>query len=699
MNETTLPNHDFWPLQGARMVPVDLIQPGRYQPRKRFAEVPLKELAESIKQHGIMQPVLLRIMPGGRFELVAGERRWRAAKMAFVEEIPAVARELTLMQVLELQAIENTQREDLHPLEEADSYALLHTPPESQEGLSIELIAERVSKSVAHVRKRISLCKLIPDARDAFFEDVINLQTAHALARLPVHVQATKWPKVLATRANDKPVAHKDAEAVLADVLQLRLNTAPFPIKDATLIPAAGGCNHCPKRTGANPDLFSDVPDDDTCTDPECHSGKHTAHNERRKVEARAAGLQVIEGDAARALLKFGQSSDALNGDYVYMDQALEDLTGSKSSLSKLLGTNLVASALFEHPLQRTLREIVTTAKAMDTLKAHSLLAIKPDKQIKQATKAQPEQDNGSTVAWPFPGEKEKRSPIPPQTNVVPDEVWAQERQWRVQLFEMVHKAFHDKGYQPVLPAKRAAAVELGEAFLDDAENWALMCRLWGWEEDADWLASDSLRDRLVMLTAPMEHDSIDLLIAELALMADLDPDSHAMQDPRLPGAHMGVESLPLMRTAIDPDLDDTPIDWRALMREAFPMPVSKRSSKVVVSKPQSTPPRDAPAQGEQNSAQAEGAYADASTQEDQEQAPSAQGLEGQSDKPHWVGLVVQVKGAKRLWKVEAVDEANDLRLKPIDGKAGSKVVAWTQVVVMPGQQATAEANTDEAEA
>lgn len=697
MSDTnTLPNHDLFPLSGARMVLCNLIQPGKYQPRKRFREDPLDQLANSIKLHGIMQPILLRTLPNGKFEIVAGERRWRGARLAGLDSVPAVVRDLTLMQVLELQAIENIQREDLHALEEADSFDLLLNPPEGENGYTVDQIADKVSKSTTHVRRLLALCRLIPPAREAFLAEQIVQSTALAIARMPVSQQEKAFPKIMATRPNDtKPVAHKDAEQILATSFMLRLNKATFPIKDATLVPEAGGCNHCPKRTGANPDLFADVPEADTCTDPDCHAGKLTAFNERIKAQAREQGLEVLEGNNARALLKFGESSAQLNGDYVYMDEALEDLTGSKQSLAKLLGTLLTPSALFEHPKDNSLREIVQTMKARDALEAEGLLMHKPEKKAKEtgtkATKQDKshEQPSDGGVAWPFPTDKDKgTTTTTTATAAEPDEEDTRklvaERHWRRELFITLHNEMHAKGYEPPLAAKRCTVADLGTAYLDDADLWQLMCSLWGWIDGHDYNLSSDIRTRMLEVTGSMDHNQLDLLIADMTLLGDLNPEPAELNTN--PG------HLALAMVAMDEEMG---VDWRSVRDDAFEAIAEPSKGMAGSKKTRPTPRTNAPAQGK-HKAPPEGPGAADAAPGNTDQAPSAQGIEGQSDKTHWVGLVVQVKGAKRLWKVEAEQDAGDLRLEPIDGKGGPKVVAWTQVVVMPGQQrAAADGTTD----
>ena len=674
--DTTLPNHDLFPLSGARMVLCSLISPGRYQPRKRFDDQTMTQMAASIKTHGVMQPVLLTVQPNGKFELVAGERRWRGAKAAGLDSIPAVVRELTLMQVLELQAIENIQREDLHPLEEAQSYDLLLHPPEGEAGYTIEQIADKVSKSPTHVRRMLTLAKLIPQAQDAFMAGQINQTTALAIARMPVTMQGQAFPKIMATRpSEDKPVLHKDADRILQTSFMLRLKAAPFPTRDATLVVVAGECHHCPKRTGANPDLFADVPEADTCTDPDCFAMKVVAHNERRKAEATAAGIQVIEGQEARALLKLGDSSSQLTGDYVYMDEPLEDLTGSKLSLAKLLGTLLAPSALFEHPKDETLREIVQVSKARQALQDQGLLLHKPEPVKKPAKTAAAPTDDMDGLTEPTVATKRDDSHTKPSAGQDVTELVAgmeakvtAERSWRVEVFKAVHQKLLDLQESPAV-IKRCAALDMATVYMADVEAWDLMCDLWGWTSGQHYPAWASRTQQCQAVVEGLTSDQLDLLMVTLPLLDDVEPEprfAYDKPDPERAG-------LALLKVAGHSDFG---IDWKRMLKKA--------------SKPLSTPPSHAPARGKVKAPPA-GPSAKASTQENTDQAPQgAQGIEEDKlDLPHWVGQIVQEKGAKRLWKVVHVETNGDLRLGPINAMYASlddKVVAANMVVVAPGQ-------------
>jgi len=141
-----------------RSLPVAFLQPGRFQPRMSFDEQPLQELAASIKEKGVLSPILVRPVGPDRYEIVAGERRWRAAQLAKLHDVPVVVRELPDDQALELAIIENVQRADLNAIEEGAAYEELI----SQFGRTQEDVAREVGKSRSHVANTMRLLKL-PD--------------------------------------------------------------------------------------------------------------------------------------------------------------------------------------------------------------------------------------------------------------------------------------------------------------------------------------------------------------------------------------------------------------------------------------------------------------------------------------------------------------------------------------------------------
>ncbi len=158
-------------------IPIDLIDPSSLQPRTVFDEAKLDELARSINANGVVQPLLLR-RKGGRFELIAGERRWRAAQLAGLSKVPAVIRSVSDDKVLELALIENIQREDLNPIEEARAYKKLIDTV----GLTQETVAERVGRDRSYVTNYLRLLRLPDDLQELLQRG--KLSTGHARALL-----------------------------------------------------------------------------------------------------------------------------------------------------------------------------------------------------------------------------------------------------------------------------------------------------------------------------------------------------------------------------------------------------------------------------------------------------------------------------------------------------------------------------------
>jgi ParB family chromosome partitioning protein len=145
-----------------RRIPVDIVDPNPRQPRSAFDDASLQGLADSVKERGVLQPVLVRPLPGGRYELIAGERRWRAAQLAGLEEIPALVRERADAEALEVALIENMAREDLNPVEEARACAALV----EELGLTREDVGRRVGRSRVAVTNLVRLLDLPDEVLD-----------------------------------------------------------------------------------------------------------------------------------------------------------------------------------------------------------------------------------------------------------------------------------------------------------------------------------------------------------------------------------------------------------------------------------------------------------------------------------------------------------------------------------------------------
>jgi ParB family transcriptional regulator, chromosome partitioning protein len=166
-----------------REIPVELVAPNPAQPRRHFDEAGLVALADSLRERGILQPVLLRPLPGGRYELIAGERRWRAAHLAGFATVPAVVRPHDDAASLELGLIENMAREDLNPVEEARACALLV----DELGLTREEIGRRVGRSRVAVSNLMRLLDLPDDVLDLLATGQLSEGHGRALLTAPDH--------------------------------------------------------------------------------------------------------------------------------------------------------------------------------------------------------------------------------------------------------------------------------------------------------------------------------------------------------------------------------------------------------------------------------------------------------------------------------------------------------------------------------
>lgn len=283
-------------------IPLQSVIPSKTNPRKHFDQAKLDELAASIKSMGVAQPILVRPLPTSAehidcVEIVAGERRYRASKIAGMLTIPAVCRDMTDAEAMQIQIIENLQREDVHEIEEAEGFERLM----KEHGHTAVEIAKAVSKSKEYVYGRLKLCALVTEARQAFYDGKLNASTALLVARIPVAtVQLEAAMKIAEGEYKNGPMSYRQAVEFVQRKYMLGLSTAIFSIKDAKLTKGVGACTTCPKRTGAQPEIYPDVTED-TCTDPACFEAKRTAHNEKVEQAVAKKGVEILTGREAQA--------------------------------------------------------------------------------------------------------------------------------------------------------------------------------------------------------------------------------------------------------------------------------------------------------------------------------------------------------------------------------------------------------------
>ncbi|MFC6446346.1 ParB/RepB/Spo0J family partition protein [Shinella zoogloeoides] len=199
-----------------RLVPIEFVGRNPRNPRRYFDESELQDLASSIRQHGIVQPVVVRTIADNRFEIIAGERRWRAAQLAGLTDIPVIIRDVDDRTALEIAIVENVQRSDLNPLEEAMGYELLI----ADHGYTQNDLGEIIGKSRSHVANSLRLLKLPEPVRDMLASG--TLSAGHARALIP-----TSDPTALAKTIVAKGMSVRDAERIAQNDIKAQGEPAP----------------------------------------------------------------------------------------------------------------------------------------------------------------------------------------------------------------------------------------------------------------------------------------------------------------------------------------------------------------------------------------------------------------------------------------------------------------------------------------
>ena len=190
-------------------VKITKVEPNREQPRKNFDEDALQELADSIKQYGIVEPLIVQDRKT-YYEIIAGERRWRAAKLAGLKEVPVIIRNYTEQEIVEISLIENIQREDLNPIEEAQAYRRLLT----EFNLKQDEVAERVSKSRTAVTNSMRLLKLCDEVQQMIIDDMIT--TGHARALITIEDPEQQY--TIAQKVFDEKLSVRDVEKLVKNL-------------------------------------------------------------------------------------------------------------------------------------------------------------------------------------------------------------------------------------------------------------------------------------------------------------------------------------------------------------------------------------------------------------------------------------------------------------------------------------------------
>lgn len=262
-------------------------------PRTEFEETSLNELAESIKAHGVLQPIIARVHPedSKKYEVVCGERRFRASKLAKQKTIPVSIRELTDDEVFEIQIIENLERKDVHPMDEAIAFRRMLDSGK----YSMVDIAAKVAKNLTFVAQRLKLNDLIPELKEDFLKGEFGVGHAIMFARIDEQRQK-EFHESLGSYYSPGYGSIKSVQEHL-DRKNADLDKALFPLDDATLISEVGACVSCMKCAAANPVLFPEA-DENFCYDTTCYGKKDLAFKirELRRILDEKPETIVVKG-------------------------------------------------------------------------------------------------------------------------------------------------------------------------------------------------------------------------------------------------------------------------------------------------------------------------------------------------------------------------------------------------------------------
>lgn len=380
-------------------LPIDAISASPSNPRKHFDEAYLADLAATIKVHDVIQPITVRPNPTGRtlYELVVGECRWRAAKLAGLDDIPAFWRELDDKQVIEIQVIENLQRRDVHPLEEAEGYELLI----KRHGYTAEQIADKIGKSRSYVYGRLKLTALCELAREAFYAGKLDASTALLVARISGESLQKKALQEITQGYGGEPLSFRAAKSHIHNRFTLSLKQATFPLGDAELLAEAGPCTTCPKRSGNNPDLFGDIKDADVCTDTQCFDNKKTTRHLQLIDQAKARNLTVITGEAVDAVAPSHTTWGIDRSQYVPLDgRPTSDPHGP--TYREILGDQAPVSAVIElgRTTDKRLVEVAEPKALERALKKAGYAPKEPEVSIAERDRNDMNEDREQELAW-----------------------------------------------------------------------------------------------------------------------------------------------------------------------------------------------------------------------------------------------------------------------------------------------------------
>lgn len=509
-------------------IDLDNLYESPFNPRKTFTDI--EQLAADIKAQGrILQPLLVRpritnplrddLSDG--YEIVFGHRRYRAAELAGLATAPCMVRALTDEQAKRAQISENLQRTDVHPIEEAEGYAALM----AEHGVTADQLVEQTSKSRSYIYGRLALLKACPHVRRACLAGEIGSEVALLLARL----RTDKLQQKALGAINGKSYDLKDGGAksyrsireLLREHFTLDLKSAIFDSADALLLPDAGACSTCPKRS-ANAPEFQDLAggyktywhqdrkgEANLCTDPDCFAAKKTAHLRNQAAELEAKGKTVIDGNKARAAIG---ADGRVKGGYI-------EVAKVRAEIKK--ATTKPATVTIQNPRD---------GKTVEVIKVADLQAA--------GVKVAASTDRGSS-------EEQRQREAAARKKREADAALKTEQNTALLMRVRAAIAATERS---AFDLRLVATVALAGVEWNDRDTLAA---LWGWEERRADLASN---------LATMSVPELTRLVMDCALVADVRVTSYGNEQPTVllaAARHYGIEPTPA-DSAAAPDAKGT---------------------------------------------------------------------------------------------------------------------------------------------
>ena len=411
-------------------IPINRLVVSPLNPRRAPNEAQLADLIASIRELGVLEPLIVRACEDKHadFEVVAGQRRFLAADLAGLDDVPCVVRDLTEAEAIEVSLSENDHREGIDPIAEASAIKRL-----LELDTGTEMVAQRLGRSESWLVKRLALLSLPGALQNAVSLGEISIGVAAMVGRIPdAKLRDKAAERVLVGHPyHARPFTASEVREWIEQDYMLVLKDAPFPTRSADLVPERGPCQECPYRTGNQGALFDDVHRKDLCTDPACFGAKTEAHWKAEKAAAKEGGLQVLTVGESKQL--FGYDNRVMTGQPWISLGAVCELAelaeGEKPPIwKKILGPEAKATAIARNPMTKRIFHLIDQPTARTLAEGQGYGWASKLRKTMPKTEA-----GGSSSAKKAPTESQQ---------------WERQRQKRMREERVMNRVFCELAYQ-----------------------------------------------------------------------------------------------------------------------------------------------------------------------------------------------------------------------------------------------------------